>query len=162
MIHVEFRFTVLEELAEFEEGCPLKEKFGDDTSSAEDIHSFGHSSILPSLDILAQLRLLGTNLGILTRRVEPFWRDITSSASRSVKVEREVRRVVEWEICRLVRSEVGDIDPIPRGDEDIFAFDVSMRDLAVASITKGCKDLECDPFLLDGRKEGPSTEPSTP
>jgi len=53
MIYVELRFTVLEELAKFEKRCSLEEKFGNDTSSAEDIHSFGHSTILPTLDILA-------------------------------------------------------------------------------------------------------------
>ena len=90
MIHVEFRFTILEKLAKLEKGCSLEEKFGNDTSSAEDIHSLGHSTILPTLDILAcasQLRLLGTNIGILTRRVEPFRCNITSSAPRGVEVE---------------------------------------------------------------------------
>ena len=151
MIHVELRFAVLEELAKFEKRCPFEEKFGEDTSSTEDIHSFGHPTVLLDLEILAsQFRLLGADLGILTRRVEPFWCNVTSPASRSIKVEGEVGRIVEWEVSRFVGSEIGDINPIPRGDENVFAFDISVRDLAVASITKSCKDLECDPLLLDG------------
>ena len=127
MIHVEFRLAVLEELAKFEKRCTLKEKFGNDTSSTEDIHSFGHFTVLPTLDIIAcQLRLLGANLGVLTCCVEPFRCNITSSASGGVKVEREVGRVVEREVSRLIRRKVGYIDPVPGCDENVLAFDVSM------------------------------------
>ena len=160
VIHVELRFAVLEKLAKFEKWCSFEEKFGNDTSGTENIHSFGHSAILPTLNILAcacQLRLLGANLWIFTRCVESFWCNVTSSASGGVKVEGEVGRVVEGEISRFIGSEIGDINPVPGGDEDVLAFDISMRDLAVAGITQSCKYLKCDPFLLDGRKEGPST-----
>ena len=152
MIHVELCFAVLEELAELEKWCSLEEKFGNNTSSTEDIHSFGYSTILLTLNILpctSQFRLLSADLGIITCCVEPFRRDITSSASRGVKVEGEVGRVIEREVSRFVGGEVGDINPVPGGDEDVLALDVSVRDLAVASIAKSCEDLECDPFLLD-------------
>ena len=97
MIHVKLRFAVLEELTEFEQRCAFEKEFGNDTSSTEDVHGFGHSPILLTLNILAcasQFILLGANLGVLTRRVEPFRRDVTSSASGRIKVEGEIRRVV--------------------------------------------------------------------
>lgn len=153
MIHVELRFAVLEELAKFEKRCSLEEKFGNDTSNTEDIHGFGHSAILFTLNILARaskLRLLGANIWILACSVEPFWCNVTGSASGGVKVKGEVGRIVEREVSWFVGSEIGDINPIPGGDEDVFAFDISVRDLAVASIAKSCEDLECNPFLLDG------------
>jgi len=153
MIYVELRFAILEELAKLEKRRSLEEKFGNDTSCTEDIHRFGYSTVLLTLNILActsQLRLLGANLGILTCCVEPLWCNIASSTSGGIKVEREIGRVVEWKVSRFVGSEIGDIHPVPRGDEDILAFDISVRYLAVASITESCKDLECDPFLLDG------------
>ena len=153
MIYVELPFAILEELAKLEKRRSLKEKFGNDTSGTEDIHSFGYSTILLTLNILActsQLRLLGANIGILTCCVEPFWCNIASSTSRGVKVEREIGRVVERKVGRLVGSEIGNIHPVPGGDEDILAFDISVRYLAVASIAESCKDLERDPFLLNG------------
>ena len=151
MIHVELRFTELEELTELEKWCSLKEKFGNDASSTKDIHSFGHPTILLTLNILPrQFRLLGADIGILSCCVEPFWCNITSSASGGVEVEGEVGRVVEWKISWLIGSKIGNINPVPGGDKDILAFDVSVRYLAVANITESCKDLECDPFLLNG------------
>jgi hypothetical protein len=152
MIHVELPFAVLEELAKFEQRRSFEEKFGDDASSTEHIHGFGHSTILSTFDILtcaSQLGLLGADIWVLTCRVKPFRCNITSSASGGVKVEGEIGRVVEREVSWLVRSEVGDIHPIPRGDKDVFAFNISVRDLAVASIAKSCKDLERDPLLLN-------------
>ena len=152
MIHVELGLAVLEQLTEFEQRCTFEKKFGDDTSGTEDIHSFGHSTVLLSLNVFpcpSQFGLLGTNLGILTCRVEPFGCNITSSASRGVKVEGEIGRVVEWKVSRLVRSEIRDIHPIPGCNEDVLAFDISMGDLAATSITKSREDLECDPLLLD-------------
>lgn len=114
MVHVELRFTVLEELTQFEKRCSLEKKFGNDTSNTEDVHGFGYSTILLTLNVLAsQFRLLGTNLGILTCCVEPFRCDITSSTSRGVKVEGEVGRVIEREVGGLVGSEIGYIHPIP-------------------------------------------------
>lgn len=153
MVHVEFCFPILEELAKFEQRCSLEEKFGNDTSSTEDIHSFGHSTILLTLNILActsQLRLLCADIWVLTCCVESLWCNITSSASRGVKVEGEIRRVVKRKVSRFVRSEIGDIDPVPGGDEDVLALDISVRYLAIASIVKGCEDLKRDPFLLNG------------
>jgi hypothetical protein len=152
-------------LAKFEKRCSLEEKFGNDTSSTENIHGFGYSTVFSTLNILAcpnQLRLPGGNFGILACCIETFWCDVTSSASRGVKVEGEVGRVVEWKVSRFVRSKIGDINPVPRGDEDVLAFDISVRDLAVASITKGRKDLECNPLLLNGGEKRSSTTSNTP
>jgi len=150
MVHVKLPFTILEKLAKLEKRRSLEEKFGNDASNAEDIHGFGHPTILLTLNILAsKFRLLGTNLGILACCVKSFRCNITSSAPRGVKVEREVGRVVEWEVSRLVGSEIGYINPVPGGNEDVFTFDISMRNLAVASIAKSREYLECDPFLLD-------------
>ena len=152
MIYVELPFAILEELAKLEKRCSLEEKFGNDTSGTEDVHSFGYSTILLSLNILAcagQLCLLGINFGILACCVEPLWCNIASSTSGGVKVEREIGRVVEWKVSRLVGSEVGDIDPVPGGNEDILTFDIPVRYLAVTCIAESCKDLESDPFLLN-------------
>lgn len=152
VIHAEFCFAVLEELTEFKQWCPLKEKFGNDTSDAEDVHCFGHSAIFLALNVLAcscKLRLLGTDLGIFTCSIESFRGDITSSTSRGVKVEGEIGRVIERKVSRFVGRKIGNINPVPGGDEDVLAFDVSVRDFAIASVTKSREDLECDPFLLD-------------
>ena len=88
------------------------------------------------------------------RCVEPLRRKVACSSTGRIEEERKVRGVVEREVRGLVGCKVGEVDPVPGGDEDVLGFDVAVRDLAGARVAEGGQHLVRDPLLLDRGEEG--------
>ena len=92
-------------------------------------------------------------------RLEPLGRDVARAPARGVEEVGKVGRVVLRQVSGFEGGEVGEDDPIPTGDHDVFQLDVAVANVVLVGLLHGQENLERHPLLLNQRQEGPGADP---
>lgn len=121
---------VREQASQVEQRPPVRPKLSDDGPCGEDVHRFRHLSVPPAV---LQQRFTPALLGFAPWSKEAFRREVARPASaaaaaakapagrgrRAAEEEREVGRVVLWQVDGLEGRQVGQVDVQARGDEHV-------------------------------------------